>query len=154
FISVIEDITRRKQAEELLSRAERRFRWLISASPVGVVQTRIDGVVTHANRAFYSIVGWDRDEFARQGMDLRRLTPPDWLEISDRKIRESSEGGGSVLYEKEYLRHDGTRVPVLIGLCFSREGEDEALAFVLDLSEQKRNLERLARSEESLRFAQ
>src|SRR5262249_16823879 len=41
-------------------------------------------------------------------------------------------------YEQEYFRKDGTRVPVLVGGASFQKGGNEGVAFVLDLSEQKR----------------
>ena len=46
---------------------------------------------------------------------------------------------GSVLpFEKAYVRKDGSRVPVLIGGANFKEGEDQGVAFVLDLTELRR----------------
>src|SRR4029453_12489921 len=44
-------------------------------------------------------------------------------------------------FEKEYLRKDGTRVPVLVGVATFGEGGNQGVGFVLDLTERKRGEE-------------
>ena len=152
FIVVVEDITPRRAAEQMLRESERRFRWVVESSPVGIVQTVRSGDVNAANHAFYSLLGWTEEEFAAEGMNLRSITPGDWMERSDENIRDCIETGHAKVYEKEYFKRDGSRIPVLIGLSFENGVDGEAVAFVLDMSELKRTEQMLRASEQRFRL--
>jgi PAS domain S-box-containing protein len=151
FVLILTDVTEREKAAERAALAEDRFRRLLEASPVGIVETTWDGQVRKANDAFYRIVGWDRESFARAELDLRKITPNDWIETTDQNIRSARETRRSVQYEKEYLRRDGSRVPVLVVLSVIEAVQDDIICFVLDLAEQKEGEMRLLESERSLR---
>jgi PAS domain S-box-containing protein len=81
------------------------------------------------------------------------LTPPEWRERDIRTVAELRSTGTVQPFEKEYFRKDGSRVPVLVGGALFTEGGDEAVVFVLDLTERKRAEEALRESERSLRSA-
>ncbi|HEY7391624.1 MAG TPA: PAS domain S-box protein [Bryobacteraceae bacterium] len=151
FVSIIEDITARKAAEDRLKQAERRYRWLVESNPAGLVETGSEGQVLSANNAFFRIIGWDREAFAKAGMDLFKVTPDEWKSVSYTNIETSRRTGKPVIYEKEYVRQDGSRVPVMIGLSFLEDSNDDAVAFVLDLTEQKRAERGIRESEAQFR---
>jgi PAS domain S-box-containing protein len=79
------------------------------------------------------------------------LTPAEWRGHDEGAIADLKATGIFQPFEKEYFRKDGSRVPVLLGgALFERSGK-EGVAFVLDLSEQKRQESARLYSEERYR---
>ena len=76
-------------------------------------------------------------------MRWTELTPPEWRELDRLTWAELNATGTLQPFEKGYFRKDGSRVPVLIGAALFKEGGDEGLAFVLDLTDRKRAEEAL-----------
>jgi len=66
------------------------------------------------------------------------MTPAEWRQSDERALATLKETGTVQPYEKELLRKDGSRVPVLVAGALFKEGASDGVAFVLDLSEQKR----------------
>jgi signal transduction histidine kinase len=83
------------------------------------------------------MVGYDRDDFLSGRVRRSNLTPPEWRARTTRAHDELMRTGTFQPYEKEYLRKDGTRVPVLVGTA-AFEGGRQGVGFVLDLTERKR----------------
>ena len=123
--------------DELQDR-EGKIRRLFDSNIVGLVMWRgDDGKCIDANDAFLRIIGYGR-EAVEFGLNWRELTPPEWHPITEQRVLEMRATGASQPYEKEYIRKDGSRVPVLCGTArFGRKSND-GVAFVLDLTEQKR----------------
>ncbi|WGV25808.1 PAS domain S-box protein [Halotia branconii] len=60
ILSVGNDITQRKQAEEALQRSEAKFRNIFENSQVGIFRTRLsDGLILDANQRFADLFGYD-----------------------------------------------------------------------------------------------
>jgi PAS domain S-box-containing protein len=97
--------------------AERRLRRFLEASPMGAVVGRADGRIVSANDAYLRTVGRSREELERGDIDWRRLTPPEHLDRDAAAIAQARERGVSELHEKEYVRPDGARVPILVALA-------------------------------------
>jgi PAS domain S-box-containing protein len=123
--------------DELQDR-EGKIRRLFDSNIVGLVMWRgDDGKCVDANDAFLHIIGYGR-EAVESGLDWRELTPPEWHPITEQRVLEMRTTGASQPYEKEYIRKDGSRVPVLCGTARFDRKSNEGVAFVLDLTEQKR----------------
>jgi two-component system, cell cycle sensor histidine kinase and response regulator CckA len=144
------DITERKRAERALRQSDARFRRLFEADIIGILIT--DGEhILETNDHFLHILGYTRDEFSALQIAWRTITPPDMMEVSERAATALLETGVCPAFEKEYIRKDGTHVPVLFaGVELNRsEGKSQRLCFVVDLTERK-SLEKQFRQAQKL----
>lgn len=98
-----------------------------------------DGRLGILNNAFCRLVGYSKEELAN--LDWAGvLTPPEWLEGERAKIEELHRTGLPVRYEKEYIRKDGTRVPIelFVHLVKDETGDpDYYYSFLNDITERK-----------------
>ncbi|HTS50590.1 MAG TPA: PAS domain S-box protein, partial [Bryobacteraceae bacterium] len=96
------------------------------------------GRVLDANDEFLRIVGYSREDLEAGKLNWKHLTAPEWLELSHEAVGQVQASGNAPVFEKEYLRKDGTRVPVLIGVAAVRNPQPHTIAFVVDLTLRKR----------------
>ena len=109
-----------------LQEREARIRRLVDANIVGIFIWDFDGNIHEANDAFLHIVGYEREDIVSRRLSWRTLTPGEWLERDDQRwIPELKMRGSLAPFEKEYLRKDGSRVPVLLGAATFDEGEHQ-----------------------------
>jgi PAS domain S-box-containing protein len=144
-------VSEREKAEaevrELAKGLEAKVRRLVEANVVGIVMWNLEGAITGANDAFLRMVQYDREDLASGRVRWTDLTPAEWRPHDEHAIADLRATGIFHPFEKEYLRKDGSRVPVLLGGALLEESGNEGVAFVLDLSEQKRAERALRRSE-------
>jgi PAS domain S-box-containing protein len=125
------DLTERK-------RMEARFRRLIDSNVQNVMFWKKNGEVSDANDAFLKLVGYTREDLQAGRINWMALTPPEYAEADNNALEEIAERGICKAYEKEYIRKNGTRVPVLIGAAAFEDNPEEGVRFVLDLTEIKK----------------
>ncbi|HET7215614.1 MAG TPA: PAS domain S-box protein, partial [Terriglobia bacterium] len=139
--------------KELLNR-ERRIRRLVDSNIIGIVIWDLDGRLIDANDAFLRMVRYEREDL-QAGLRWFDMTPPEWQEAHARYEAEELKATGMMqAREKEYFRKDGSRVPVLIGAACFEDQPTQGVAYILDLTEQKRAEEALRRSQADLAEAQ
>ncbi len=133
-------VAERRRDTEALRRSGAGFRRLYESNIVGVIFADTRGHITEANGAFLEMVGYDRGD-----LPLRwdEMTPPEWRDLDEAKIAEIAATGVGDPWEKEYIRRDGSRVPILVGVAQLEEGEGEVICFVLDLTERNEHKEKL-----------
>lgn len=142
------------QIRKLASGLESKVRCLVEANVVGIAMWNLDGVITEANESFLHMVQYDREDLASGHVRWADLTPPEWRECDYWAIAQLKATGAFLPYEKEFVRKDGSRVPVLLGGALFEGSGNEGVAFILNLNKQKRAQEELRRSEAFLAEAQ
>ena len=141
-----------RSAERELRQREAEIRRLVDASIIGIFIWDAEGQILEANDAFLRMMGYSREELLSREMCWTDLTPPEWPDHDERLWVPKLKMAGSLQpFEQEYLRKDGSRVPVLIGAASFDERVNRGVAFVLDLTERKRAEEVARRSERELR---
>lgn len=137
-----EDLSRemaeRQRAEAALRSSERRFSRLADAGIIGIVTGDFQGNLLDANETFLQMVGYTRAELSSGAVRWADMTPPDWRHVDQKAIEQLKATGVAPAREKEYLRKDGSRLPILVGTALIEAGAEECVAFILDLTERKR----------------
>jgi PAS domain S-box-containing protein len=121
-----------------LEERETKIRRLVDANIIGIFIWGFEGQVLEANDAFLHMLGYDREDLASGRLHRTDLTPSEWRARTERAVAEVKTTGTIQPFEKEYLRKDGSRVPVLLGATSFDETANQGVAFVLDLTERKR----------------
>jgi PAS domain S-box-containing protein len=134
-----------------LADREGRIRRLVDANILGICIWQLDGAVVFANEEFLRMLQYDHADIVEGRLRWTELTPPKLRERDERAIAELRSIGSFQPFEKEFIRKDGSKLPVLIGGALFEGNSNEGVAFVLDLSERKRAEEAVKWSEESFR---
>jgi len=124
-------------AASALRQAEARFSRLSEAGILGIIVTDSEAGVLEINDTLLALVDRSREEILSGRVPWTSLTPPEWAEVDARAKEQLGSSGVAGLREKEFLRRDGTRVPVLAGSAMLHDGTQECISFVLDLTERK-----------------
>ncbi len=121
-----------------LQEREAKIRRVIDSNIIGIYIWDYQGRILEANDAFLRLVGYSRDDLVSGRLRWgTTLTPDEWIDADERSLVELRATGRCKVFEKEYFRIDGTRVPVLLGAAGFDEPANQGVTFVLDLTERK-----------------
>jgi PAS domain S-box-containing protein len=151
-LELLRDIAERRASD--LQEREAKIRRLVDSNIIGISIWDVDGRIVEANDAWLDIGGYGREDLAAGRIRWTEMTPPEWRDATERAVSQTRETGSCNPYERELLRKDGRRVPVLVGNAALAGARDAGVSFVLDLTELKRAEAALRRSEASLAQAQ
>jgi PAS domain S-box-containing protein len=145
------DISERVQTENALKTSESRFRKLFQSDLLGIGIPDRFGAFLEGNDELLRMVGYTRADLEAGMVRWDTMTPPEYQAIDASHIAEAAERGSCTPYEKEYIRKDGSRVPIACGYALLEGSEDTYIGFVQDLSRQKAAEKELREREERFR---
>ncbi|MTW19776.1 PAS domain S-box protein [Allochromatium palmeri] len=138
FIAIESDITAQKRAEDALQLSNLRLRSLFELSPLGIaLNDMASGDFIEVNDALIAPTGYSREEFL--ALSYWDLTPKAYADQEQAQLASLKSTGRYGPYEKEYIRKDGRRYPVLLnGVTIEDPGGTRIWSIVQDISERKR----------------
>ncbi len=138
-----DDVGKEKRKDEYKLRKSRKNDIILgnllkySSQPFGVGYP--DGRLGIVNKAFEKLTGYNREELKNSDWS-ETLTPPEYHDMELEKLEELRRTGQPVKYEKEYIRKNGTRVPIelLAHLVKDEDGTPKYYySFITDITERK-----------------
>ena len=144
------EVAERKRLEDALRESEAKLRGLYELSPLGIALTDMNGRYVEFNESFRRICGYSEEEL--KAIDYWSLTPKKYEPEEARQLESLASVGHYGPYEKEYVRSDGTLIPLRLNgvLVTDRDGKKFIWSIVEDITERKQWEEALRRTRDEL----
>lgn len=144
-VLIFRDVSNQRQWLRQLQDSERRFRSVVQSDMIGIGFWDTGGALTDANQRLLDMIGYSHREVEAGLVRWSDLTPREYEETDQRALAEMRRNGFCRPYEKECIRKDGSRFPILIGGSHFEGDPRHGSFWVLDITERKR-------TERDLRF--
>jgi diguanylate cyclase (GGDEF)-like protein/PAS domain S-box-containing protein len=119
------------------SKVDAALRRLVATNLVAVLFTDLSGKILNADESFLNMLGYTAETLPPNVHDL---TPPEHHRLDEEAFEKLMAFGACAPFEKDFIKHDGSAVPVLFGAALL---DDEIACFVVDLSQNKQTKEKL-----------
>lgn len=143
IVGIIQDITDKRKLEEDIRKTNEKISAFFNSPIIGILIGDIHGTVSLANSEYLRIIGYSEDDLHSGRIKWNEITPVEFSALDEHAITVAKERGSCTPFEKQYIRSDGTRIWVLVGFVLLGQEREEAVAFILDISNQKRIEEEL-----------
>ena len=150
-VGSIQDITEQKKADDILQASQEENKNLIQTAPVGICLTKPDGTFAKVNQTYCDIYGYTEEELLGQHFTI--VTRPGDKEYWEKKHQNFIAGEDEVTGEFYVQRKDGTPLIILAesSRIQSHDGQPLKVTFVIDITQRKRQEEKMQQQEEELR---
>jgi diguanylate cyclase (GGDEF)-like protein/PAS domain S-box-containing protein len=139
FFVFINDITERKQSQKALATSEEKYRTLFDSIQDGIVYVDMQGTILECNQCYSDMLGYSEEELKK--ITFHQVTPEKWYALEAEMIeKEVINRGYCDLFEKEYIRKDGTVFPIELRawLAKDKNGHNQGMwAIIRDITKRK-----------------
>lgn len=139
-----------RASEAALRASESQLRRMVDSNVLGIIIARSDGTIVEANDAFLEMVGVSAHDIQSGSLDWIELTPQEFRSFDRNVIETIKTTGNHKPFEMEFMRRDGSRIPVLAGMAYLGGPEELTAGMILDLTERKTAEEEIQRLNEEL----
>ncbi|MCB0633495.1 MAG: PAS domain S-box protein [Lewinella sp.] len=154
YLNVLQDITKRKEAELAKRESDMLFRSLYEKNPLGVVITDPRGKLIQCNETFAQMLGYTLDEIIDK--PIRNITHPEEVNKEMNAIQTAMLENQSIMFmEKRYLHKNGRVIwaNLNMSLLYKYTGEFRlAIGMIEDITE-KRKIRRALENNEAFQKA-
>lgn len=106
YLNILQDITKRKEAELAKRESDILFRSLFEKNPLGIVITDSQGVVVQCNEQFAQMLGYQIEQLV--GRPMTEISHPQDVEGVTEAVSRARENSQNTFFmEKRYLHKDG-----------------------------------------------
>ena len=119
------------------TKVDAALRRLVATNLIAVMFTDLSGKILSADESFLDLLGYTSNNLPPT---IHDLTPPEHHGLDEEAFEKLMAFGACAPFEKEFIRHDGSHIPVLFGAALH---DDEIACFVVDLSQNKQTQEKL-----------
>jgi PAS domain S-box-containing protein len=132
-LCTLRDATERKCAEERLRKSEEKYRDLIEISPDAIYVVDATGICVLGNRAGAQLAGIPQDKLV--GTPVADTYLPEERHMFRERL-DKLRTGGTLRFERKFVRKNGETVPVEVSVSAIRGGYFQAI--LRDISERKK----------------
>ena len=152
FVGSWVDITKQVEAEKAEMSTQDKYQGLYESIIDAFVRVDMSGRILEFNQSFSDLSGYLPEELSQ--LSILDLTPKKWHSMELDIIRNQIVPRGfSDVYEKEYIRKDGTIFPVELRISLTRDenGNPESMwSIVRDITQRKENEASLQNAKQEL----
>ena len=133
-------VIERRKVEDEFKKVQERFIGIYNSTKDAIGYCDLEGILIDVNNSFPQLTGYSKEELL-SGKKYQDITPLEYHDYEQKIKKQILDSGEPVEYEKEYIKKDGSRVPISLTAFLVRDKNNLPIGFaaiIKDLSEYKK----------------